>query len=157
MKSRQQEIVAQAERLRRQFLDIVQFELDCYGIRDINSVQALIVDNIGESEMSVSELMWRGCYMGSNVSYNLKKLTEVGYLVQQRSSHDRRVTIVRASQKGKDLCAALDAMNARHMDSLVGENISTEDIDTCLKTLRSLQRFWSRAIDSRLQKPAIQA
>jgi DNA-binding MarR family transcriptional regulator len=157
MKNRQQEIVAQAERLRRQILDVVQFELDFSGIRDINSVQALIVDSIGESEMTVSELMWRGCYMGSNVSYNLKKLTEVGYLVQERSSHDRRVTIVRASQKGKDLCAALNSMNTRHMDSLAGENINTEDITTCLKTLRNLQQFWSRAIDSRLQKPAIQA
>ncbi len=102
--------------------------------------------------MTVSELMWRGCYMGSNVSYNLKKLTEVGYLVQERSSHDRRVTIVRVSQKGKDLCAALNSMNARHMESLSGEDIKAEDIATCLKTLRNLQQFWSRAIDSRIQK-----
>src|ERR1700746_4201124 len=80
------------ERTHRQFLEIVELELDGLGIRDINNVQAMMLFNIGDAEMTVGELTTRGCYLGSNVSYNLKKLVENGYLVQERSVHDRRST-----------------------------------------------------------------
>src|SRR5271168_2989608 len=78
------ELVVLAERLHRQFLNVIQLELDRRGIRDINNVQAMMLHNVGDAEMSVSELMWRGCYLGSNVSYSLKKLTDTGYIVQER-------------------------------------------------------------------------
>jgi DNA-binding MarR family transcriptional regulator len=97
--------------------------------------------------MTVSELMWRGCYLGSNVSYNLKKLTETGYVVQERSAHDRRVMMVRASPKGADLCAALKSMNERHLNGLSQGAVKTEDLVSCRKTLKGLQEFWTRAIE----------
>jgi len=71
------------------------------GVRDINNVQGMILFNIGEAEMTVGELTLRGCYLGSNVSYNLRKLVEQGYLAQQRSVHDRRSVHVRLTEKGK--------------------------------------------------------
>jgi len=141
------EVIALAERLHRQFLDVIQQELDVRGVRDINNVQALILHNIGEAEMTVSELMWRGCYLGSNVSYNLKKLTEAGYIDQERSSHDRRVVMVRASRKGAELCVVLKDMNARHLKALSQGNLKSEDLAVCRQTLRGLQQFWSRAIE----------
>jgi DNA-binding MarR family transcriptional regulator len=140
------EVLGLAERVHRQFLDVIQLELDALGIRDINSVRALIMLNIGEAEMTASELLWRGCYLGSNVSYNLKKLTDAGYVIQERSTHDRRVVIVRNSEKGLELCAMLKAMNARHLDAMSLANFKLEDLDTCRRTLRSLQQFWSRMI-----------
>ncbi|HEY2660205.1 MAG TPA: MarR family transcriptional regulator, partial [Caulobacteraceae bacterium] len=99
-----------AERLHRQFLEVIQLELDRLNIRDINDVRALMLLNIGDSEMTASELLWRGCYLGSNVSYNLKKLTETGYVIQERSQHDRRVIMVRNSEKGQALCTLLRDM-----------------------------------------------
>ena len=141
------EVVALAERLHRQFLDVIQLELDVRGIRDINNVQALILHNVGDAEMTVSELMWRGCYLGSNVSYNLKKLTDTGYIVQQRSAHDKRVMMVRVSEKGAELCDVLRHMNARHVEALSRGSLNSEDIATCRQTLRGLQQFWSRAIE----------
>ena len=30
--------------------------------------------NIGDAEMTVGELTLRGCYLGSNVSYNVRKM-----------------------------------------------------------------------------------
>jgi DNA-binding MarR family transcriptional regulator len=141
------EVVALAERLHRQFLDVIQLELDVRGIRDINNVQALILHNIGDAEMTVSELMWRGCYLGSNVSYNLKKLTDTGYIVQQRSSHDRRVIMVRVSDKGAELCKILQDMNDRHVAALSQGTLNSDDIAACRQTLRGLQQFWSRAVE----------
>jgi DNA-binding MarR family transcriptional regulator len=143
------EVVALAERLHRQFLDVLQLELDQNGIRDINSVQALILHNIGEAEMTASELMWRGCYLGSNVSYNLKKLRESGYLTQERSSYDKRVTMVSASPKGLELRALIIRMIDRHMLALSEDVLKGGDILACLRTLNTLQRFWSRAADPR--------
>ncbi len=140
------EVLVLAERLHRQFLEVIQLELDTLGVRDINNVRALILLNIGDAEMTASELLWRGCYLGSNVSYNLKKLTESGYVVQERSAHDRRVVIVRNSQKGLELCNLLKKMNARHLEALAKANFRDDDLETCRHTLRTLQQFWSRTI-----------
>lgn len=145
MKFEYLELVVLAERLHRQFLDVIQLELDLRAIRDINNVQALMLHNIGDAEMTVSELMWRGCYAGSNVSYSLKKLTETGYIVQERSSHDKRVIMVRLSEKGAELCAVLKNMNARHGEALAKVDLKSEDIAICGQTLRGLQQFWSRS------------
>ncbi len=137
-----------AERLHRQFLETIQLELDMRNIRDINNVRALMLMNIGDAEMTVSELLWRGCYLGSNVSYNLKKLTEAGYVTQERSSHDKRVIMVRSSAKGAELCEILQDMNARHIDALANGDFSADDLNSCRQMLRTLQRAWSRAVDS---------
>jgi DNA-binding MarR family transcriptional regulator len=140
------EVLVLAERLHRQFLEVIQLELDSLGVRDINNVRALILLNIGEAEMTASELLWRGCYLGSNVSYNLKKLTESDYVIQERSAHDRRVVIVRNSEKGLELCNALKNMNARHLEEMSRANFKLEDLTICRQTLKSLQQFWSRTI-----------
>jgi DNA-binding MarR family transcriptional regulator len=140
------EVLVMAERLHRQFLDVIQVELDSLGVRDINNVRALILLNIGDAEMTASELLWRGCYLGSNVSYNLKRLTESGYVSQERSTHDRRVVIVRNSEKGLQLFAMLTKMNARHLEGLSRANFKLEDLETCRRTLRTLQQFWNRTI-----------
>jgi DNA-binding MarR family transcriptional regulator len=141
-----------AERLHRQFLEVIQLELDRLNIRDINDVRALMLLNIGDSEMTASELLWRGCYLGSNVSYNLKKLTETGYVLQERSQHDRRVIMVRNSEKGMALCGVLKEMNDRHIAALSQANCKEEDILACRQMLRTLHHFWSRAAD---MKPAL--
>lgn len=97
------EAVRLIERLHRCFLDIIKLELDRLGRDDINSVQALILFNIGEAEMTVGDLTHRGYYLGSNVSYNVKKLSETGYIAQERSAHDRRSVKVRLTTKGLEL------------------------------------------------------
>ena len=84
------------ERLHRHLLEIIKLELDELGSHDINSVQAMMLFNIGDAEMTIGELTLRDCYLGSNVSYNVKKMAENGYLVHERSVHDRRSIRVRA-------------------------------------------------------------
>src|ERR1700721_1877349 len=112
------ETISLIERLHRHFLEVVKLELDGLGIHDINNVQGMMLFNIGDAEMTVGELTLRGCYLGSNVSYNVKKMVDNGYIVQEPSAHDRRSIRVRLSSKGLDLCAKLDAMHDRHVSNL---------------------------------------
>src|SRR5467141_4176747 len=94
------ELISLIERLHRHFLEVVKLELDGLAVRDINNVQGMMLFNIGDAEMTVGELTLRGCYLGSNVSYNVKKMVGNGYLTQQRSLHDRRSIRVRLTDKG---------------------------------------------------------
>ena len=146
------EVISLIERLHRQFLEVVKLELDGLGIREINNVQAMMLFNIGDAEMTVGELILRGCYLGSNVSYNLKKMVENGYLVQKRSVHDRRSFHVRLSDKGRDLRDRLSVMHKRHVEMLGQTAITETDLQGVAMTLGRLERFWMRASDL-LQQP----
>jgi len=84
------EALTLVERLHRRLLDVIEDEFDRSGCADINSVQALLLYNIGDRELTAGELRTRGYYLGSNVSYNLNKLVEMGFLDHQRSRVDRR-------------------------------------------------------------------
>jgi DNA-binding MarR family transcriptional regulator len=148
------ELYALAERLHRQFLDVVQIELDRSGIRDVNGVRAMIMYNIGDNEMTVSELTWRGCYLGTNVSYNLKKMTETGYLQNVRSSHDRRVVMVRNSDKGKQICALIKDMNSRHVDDMARLDLPDADFAGCRRILQDVEQFWARLAEPRASSPS---
>ena len=133
------------ERLLRRFLDVIKTELDRLNIQDVNNVQTLILFNINEDQLTVGELTVRGYYLGSNVSYNVKKLVENGYLIQKRSSHDRRQTRVRLSQKGLDLTARIDQLYRRNAEELVG-TIAEDQLKNLNGTLLGLERYWSSLI-----------
>lgn len=131
------------ERLHRHFLDVLKVELDKKNIQDINNVQCMILHNVGEEEMTVGELTIRGYYLGSNVSYNVKKMVENGYLIQERSVHDKRSIRVRLSDKGIELCRMISAMFERHEDQIDGTEITNDLLDQMNKTLKMLERFWA--------------
>lgn len=134
------------ERLHRRFLDVIKAELDRLGIEDINNVQTLILFNINVDQLTVGELTARGYYLGSNVSYNVKKLVENGYLLQERSAHDRRMTRVRLSQKGLELTAKIDELYARNAAQIEGKIATEEELKQLNKTLQSLERYWSNLV-----------
>jgi DNA-binding MarR family transcriptional regulator len=152
MKTAYLETIGLIERLHRHFLEIVKLELDGIGIHDINNIQGLILYNIGDAEMTVGELTLRGCYLGSNVSYNVKKMVENGYLVQERSEHDRRSIHVRLSDKGMRLRDKLSAMHERHIGMLAQTSLKAEDLEVADTALKRLERFWTRASDL-VQRP----
>jgi DNA-binding MarR family transcriptional regulator len=139
------------ERLHRLLLDVIKDEFDRKGGADLNSVQALLLYNIGDSELTAGELKTRGYYLGSNVSYNLKKLVDMGYIHYKRSEVDRRSVRVSLTDKGMDACDVLDKLYHRQLGSLeaVGE-VSCEEIGGLNKALMRLERFWSDQIRYRL-------
>jgi len=138
------EVISLVERLHRQFLEIVKLELDALRIHDVNNVQALMLFNMGDAEISVGELTSRGYYLGSNVSYNIKKLSDAGYLLAKRSAHDRRSIRVRLTPKGGNLRNRLSEMLDRHVEMLAESPIKDEDLQSAVATLQRLERFWLR-------------
>lgn len=143
MKDSYLETIRLIERLHRQFTEVIKGELDRLGIEDINNIQALILSNIGQEELTVGELTNRGYYLGSNVSYNVKKMVENGYLTQERSTHDRRSVRVRVSDKGLALCQRIEALHDRHVGILAQSAFSPEMLESINQSLRQLERFWS--------------
>jgi DNA-binding MarR family transcriptional regulator len=141
------------ERLHHHLLEIIKLELDGLGIHDINSVQAMMLFNIGDAEMTIGELTLRGCYLGSNVSYNVKKMGENGYIVHERSVHDRRSIRVRATEKGHALSQNLSKMHQRHLELLQDTEITEIHLKEVAVTLRRLERFWMRTADLASRSP----
>ena len=139
------------ERLHRRLLDVIKDEFDRAGRTDVNAVQALLLFNIGDSELTAGELRTRGYYLGSNVSYNLKKLVEMGYIHHQRSRMDRRSVRVRLTDKGQQIAEIVDKLYNRHITSIetVG-GINRDDFKTLNKSLQRLERFWTDQILYRL-------
>jgi DNA-binding MarR family transcriptional regulator len=139
------------ERLHRLLLDVIKDEFDRIGGADLNSVQALLLYNIGESELTAGELKTRGYYLGSNVSYNLKKLVDMGYIHYKRSATDRRSVRVSLTDKGMQACDVVHKLYHRQLGSIeaVGE-VSGEDFRTLNRALVRLERFWSDQIRYRL-------
>ncbi len=146
MKAAYLEAIRLTERLHRQFLELVKSELDRLGIEDINNVQAFILFNIGSDDLTVGELTNRGYYLGSNVSYNVRKMVENGYLMQERSTHDRRSIRVKLSAKGLELCQVMDRMFDRQISAL-GEVATDAELTSAANTFRRLERFWIGMLD----------
>lgn len=130
------------ERLHRQFLEVVKGELDRLGVQDINNIQALILYNIGKDDLTVGELTNRGYYLGSNVSYNVRKMVENDYLIQERSTHDKRSVRVRSSEKGLYLWERLDEMFKRHADLIGTNTFDASELQGANAVLQKLERFW---------------
>lgn len=143
MTSAYYESIQLIERLHRYFLDVVKTELDRKGVQDINNVQAMILHNVGSDEMTVGELTLRGYYLGSNVSYNVKKMTENGYILQERSVHDKRSIRVKLTDKGRDLHKSLEDMFSRHVTRLPDTKIENADLVDLNITMKQLERFWA--------------
>jgi DNA-binding MarR family transcriptional regulator len=137
------ETVQLIERMHRHFLDVLKIEIERIGVQDINNVQSLILYNIGGDDLTVGELTVRGYYLGSNVSYNVKKMVESGYLIQERSQHDRRSVRVHLSEKGKELKDKLTQIFSRHMNELQTVELNEEKLTLFNERMRLLERFWA--------------
>jgi len=141
------ETLALIERLHRLLLDVIKDEFERVGILEINSVQALLLFNIGENEVTAGELKSRGYYQGSNVSYNLKKLVELGYMHHQRCDMDRRSVRVRLTEKGSNVRAVLVSLFERHAVGLETRKIfSAERLREMSGGLQLVERYWSDQI-----------
>jgi DNA-binding MarR family transcriptional regulator len=141
------ETVLLVERAHRHFLEVVKTDLDHLGIQDINNVQALILYNIGHDEMTVGELTVRGYYLGSNVSYNVKKMVENGYLLQERSPHDKRSVRVKLSEKGLALQKKMGEHFEKQAGALAAANLTPEELTRLIEILRKLERFWTGMVN----------
>ena len=145
------EALTLVERLHRSLFDVIKDEFDRRSRADINAVQALLLYNIGEKELTAGELRTRGYYRGSNVSYNLKKLVEMGFLDHQRSRIDRRSVRIRVTDKGREIRDIVEVLYQKHVRTVeqVG-GVSSDEFTTLNKSLHRLERFWTDQVLYRL-------
>ena len=151
IKHRYLEALTLIERLHRRLLDVIKDDFDRTGEQDVNPVQALLLFNIADSELTAGELKSRGHYQGSNVSYNLKKLVEAGYVNHERSTADKRSVRVRLTDRGQAIRSRVDALYNRQLqavEEVVG--LSIDEFDRLNKALTRLERFWTDQILYRL-------
>ncbi len=145
------EALTLVERLHRRLLDVIKDEFDRRGRSDVNSVQALLLYNIGDKELTAGELRTRGYYLGSNVSYNVKKLVEMGYLHHQRSRVDRRSVRISLTPAGREVHEIVRGLYDKHAKTIqpIG-GISEDDFGRLNTALARLERFWTDQIRYRL-------
>lgn len=137
-------IVQMLERLHRHFLDVLRAELRRMGVNDINAVQALLLSNIGDQDVVIRDLKDRGYYHGSNVSYNIKKLTDFGYIEQARAEHDRRAVQLRLTDKGMSLCLAIRDLQKRLAETMEKDQGATDvEMVQADQVLQKLERTWT--------------
>ncbi|MEM1365088.1 MAG: winged helix DNA-binding protein [Pseudomonadota bacterium] len=145
------EALTLVERLHRRLLDVIKDEFDRHGRNDINAIQALLLANIGDNELTAGELRSRGYYLGSNVSYNLKKLVELGFINHEKSKVDKRAVRVSLTDKGMEVARIVDDLYDRHLMSIgqVG-GFNEDEFSRLNKSLQRLERFWTDQILYRL-------
>ncbi|WP_171126464.1 MULTISPECIES: MarR family winged helix-turn-helix transcriptional regulator [unclassified Ruegeria] len=141
------EALALVERLHRLLLDVIKDEFERVGVLEINAVQALLLFNIGDHEVTAGELKSRGYYQGSNVSYNLKKLVEMGYMHHQRCEIDRRSVRVRLTPQGRQIRDIVSELFSRHAEGLQSRGVlEFEGIEDITGSLRRVERYWTDQI-----------
>lgn len=143
MKESYLEAISLIERLHRLYLEVIKCELDNLRIEDINNVQALVLYNLGGEQISIGDLTTRGCYLGSNVTYNLKKMIQNGYVEHISSKHDKRSYLIKLSDKGLALSKKLDAAIDRQIENFQQSGVSS--LTDLVSTLSKLEDFWKSA------------
>ncbi len=145
------ETLNMVERLHRRLLDVIKDEFDRRGRSDVNAVQALLLYNIGDKELTAGELRTRGYYLGSNVSYNVKKLVEMGYLHHARSRIDRRSVRISLTDKGQEVHQIVVGLYEKHAMTVeqIG-GVGADDFQRLNHSLARLERFWTDQIKYRL-------
>ncbi len=147
MKKEYLELTHLVERLHRRFLDVLRMELNRLGVRDINGVQALLLANIGEEEIIIRDLVERGYYQGSNVSYNIKKLVELGYLEQERTTHDKRSISIKLTEKAIKIVGKVRELEDHNAEAFASHQKSEDETGIVLDSLRRLERIWADYIN----------
>ncbi len=141
------ESLALVERLHRLLLDVIKDEFERVGVLEINAVQALLLFNIGDNEVTAGELKSRGYYQGSNVSYNLKKLVDMGYMHHQRCEIDRRSVRVRLTEKGRTIRALISELFSSHAKGLEDKGVlDLAGIEDITGALKRVERYWTDQI-----------
>jgi DNA-binding MarR family transcriptional regulator len=98
--------------------------------------------NVGDNVITMGEVLSRGYYVGSNASYNLKKMITNGYMQQNPSDYDKRASYLRLSNKGMELCNKLEhAVNA-HMSRFESTASGKLEIERGIKFMKKIESYW---------------
>jgi DNA-binding MarR family transcriptional regulator len=136
------ETIMVIERLHHLFFDALKAELNRQSIKDINNMQCFILYNIGTSQLTTGEISNRGYYLGSNVTYNLKKMIDNGYVLQEKCICDKRLRQIKLSHKGIDLYKKMNKVFVQDAENMKNNNLSEIELKTAAHSLAKLESFW---------------
>ena len=132
------------------FLEAIKQELDRSKYTDLTAIQALILLNINDNAVTIGEVLSRGYYLGSNASYNIKKLTKTGYIAAVPSDYDKRAIIIQLTKKGIELCSKIDTALSNHLELAIKKTKIKLDMDAGLEFLKNVERFWNEVLHRRI-------
>lgn len=139
------ELARLMERATRRFSGLVRAELTKLRVDDIGPAQAMILLAIGNSELSVAELLDRGHYVGSNVSYYLKQLADGDYIDRVASQRDKRSARIKLTEKGRQLRANLRDAAMIYERAVNRGDQEQRMLETAFQTLHQLELAWGSA------------
>lgn len=138
-------LVRLVDRAHRQFMELVQVELT-KRLQEpaITPVQAMILMNLADQEMTVGEFTQRGCYLGTKISHHLDKMLESGHIERRKSDNDKRLILVRATEKGRLLQDRLSAAFAAHAERMTRQTSLQDDrLPELVSSLSAARDFWA--------------
>ncbi|QRM53296.1 MarR family transcriptional regulator [Sinorhizobium sp. BG8] len=139
------ELARLMERASRRFSGLVRAELTKLRVDDIGPAQAMVLLAIGDSELSVAELLDRGHYVGSNVSYYLKQLADGDYIDRVASQRDKRSARIKLTEKGRRLRASLRDAAMIYERAVNRGDHDQRMLETAFQTLHRLELAWGSA------------
>ena len=134
-------ILRHLDLMQQRFLDIIKIELDKQNIYDIKSDQAILLFLMGEDEVTATELINRGYYCGSNVSYTIKKLTLNGYVNTTKVMNDKRSQHIKLTEKGLKIRKIIGLAVNRHVEYFDRNKLKLEQINYAVLVLRRLYQL----------------
>lgn len=136
------QILHSVEMLHHRFLDVISAEL---GRRDkaLSSVQALILCHASETPISLGQLQALGQYEGTNLTYNISKLAEGGYVKLSRPQWDKRSSLIELTEEGRQVAQVILCALDIHADSLAGIGISAQELLLLTRALKDINHLWS--------------
>ncbi len=126
----------------KSFLELIEHELKLINEENLSAVQALIILNIGDNDVSLGDLVLKRGYSGSNASYNIKKIANEGYIEQIPSPHDKRSLILRLTNKGTDVFKKLKSAIDKHSQKLEHVVFDRVNYSRVSKFLREISNYW---------------
>jgi DNA-binding MarR family transcriptional regulator len=134
------------ERMHRHYLDVLGPALTRFGADDISPVQFMMLLHLTGGEISVRELIERGHYLGSNATYNLKQLTECGYIERLPSPRDKRAARLKLTERGAALVTHMREQDRAIIAPLYEQESMAALFESTYKALRQLENRWSEIL-----------
>ncbi len=134
-------ILRQMDLMNRRFSEIIKIELDRNNIYDLKPDQAMLLFLIGGDEVTATEIMQRGYYSGTNVSYICQKLKQFDYINTTFVENDKRAVHIKLTNKGEHLFKLINDAVARHTKHFEANKLKFEQINYAVLVLRRIYQL----------------
>jgi DNA-binding MarR family transcriptional regulator len=126
------------------FLSHIKIFLEEVQNPDLSPRQALIIYSLGTRRVKVKDVVLDHFYEGCNPSYNIKKMTNAGYLLAHPCLKDRRIIYLSLGPKGYQVYTAMDSFLALYHKTLHGQGLFPSRFHKWIKEGLFLETAWRK-------------